>query len=226
MFDCVNGGSNLLSFSFFLFPPRENSDQPSPVSAFCNRDGLITFPRSQQKDRTPQLCPLVVQQQQQQQHTKRKQTNRSSTITNTHTQTHTTLVLSLFQAVFMVYKSLGFTFLLYVRSTGPDDGPTNSGSNSREKESCSHSSSLERHLPLTRFFPFLPPPGNAVIAERSQRDPAHLFFFFYSGPTSIPPVRGRGPFPRLLASNWAQNLARQKATKKLFWLGAIQYTPV
>jgi hypothetical protein len=55
---------------------------------------------------------------------KRKQTNRSSTITNTHTQTHTTSALSLFQSVFMVYKSLGFTFLLYVRSTGPDDGPT------------------------------------------------------------------------------------------------------
>jgi hypothetical protein len=146
-------------FLFLLsFPPSWNSDQPSPVSAFCNRDGLITFPCSQQKDRTPQLCPLVVQQRLQQQHTKRKQTNKSSTITITNTHTHTTSALSLFQAVFMVYKSLGFTFLLYVRSTGPDDGPTdgptNSGSNSREKESCSHSSSLERHLPLTRFLLF------------------------------------------------------------------------
>lgn len=124
MFDCVNGGSNLLSFSFFLFPPRENSDQPSPVSAFCNRDGLITFPRSQQKDRTPNFVLLLYNNGNNNNTQKRKQTNRSSTITNTHTQTHTTSALSLFQSVFMVYKSLGFTFLLYVRSTGPDDGPT------------------------------------------------------------------------------------------------------
>lgn len=124
MFDCVNGGSNLLSFSFFLFPPRENSDQPSPVSAFCNRDGLITFPRSQQKDRTPQLCPLVVQQQQQQQqHTKEsKLTGVAQSQTHRHTRRRCFLSSRLCLWCTRVWGLL--FFFMYVRPALTTDRPT------------------------------------------------------------------------------------------------------